>query len=98
MVCLVLGLSSVANALDTNYSQIRKMNSWTDGVIGVWLTDVEHECSHSDTKRYRMLTTIKGFDEKFSLLIVAKLSGQKVSFKYNCGDDGVPLITGVRFI
>ena len=99
LVAVPLLLSTVASAIDNDqYYKVDHVYSWTDGKIQVWLEDAgAHSCSDQTySDRYLMGDTTIGFDEKVSLLIAAKVSGQPVKLRYTC-INGLPYVDAVRF-
>ena len=91
--------SPLSHSLDnSSYYKVVHVYSWTDGYGHIWLESTgAHECLDQTYKaRYLLRPTDPGFNEKFSILLSAKVSGQPVKLKYECEND-IPFIKAVRF-
>ncbi|PSU14681.1 hypothetical protein C9J03_00970 [Photobacterium gaetbulicola] len=101
-ILFLLSFNTYSETIDNdNYYKIRHIYSWSNGSVHVWLESNggEHKCNDKTyTTRYLMSrnTTLE-FDQKFSILLSAKTSGQPVKLRYECDSLGLPYIKAVRF-
>ena len=80
---------------------IQRVYSWSDGHVQIWMTpgEVVHSCTETSyPRRYILRSDEPGFSEKFSILLSAQVSKQRVRLRYSCGSNGVPYIRAVRMM
>ena len=97
-----LFISATAHALDNDrYYKVDHVYSWKNGEAHVWLERKggDHACKDKTyPNRYLMSRdTVTEFDQKFSLILSAKVSGQPVKFQYYCDSSDRAFISSVRF-
>ncbi|WP_444941372.1 hypothetical protein ACJJI3_02375 [Microbulbifer sp. ZKSA004] len=97
--CLV---SIDAMSLGNNdYYKVEHVYSWKSGEVHVWLekNGGEHLCADQTyPTRYLMSReSVVEFDQKFSLLLTAKTTGQGVKMEYTCDETNRPWIDSIRF-
>ena len=101
IILLFCFFATNAFALDNNtYYKVNHVYSWVNGEAHIWLENGgEHVCSDQTyVRRYLMSrATATEFDQKFSLLLAAKTSGQPVKLKYTCDSSNRPFIDAIRF-
>ena len=97
-------VTSTCNAFslgNDDYYKVRHVYSWEGGNVHLWLekNGGEHECSDQTyTTRYLMSREKSDeFDQKFTLLVAARTTGEGVRLEYSCDENGLPWIDSVRF-
>ena len=101
----LLACSALSHAADpvydTGWSTVDRIDSWNDA--SVYLSNdngkVYNQCFNDKHKnRYILSAEKKANEYKFSILLSAQVSQQKVNVRYSCGDNGYPYIEAVRFM
>lgn len=100
-LAVILFSSNAMSLGNDKYYKVLHLYSWTNGEAHVWLdkNGGEHACPNQKYSTRYLISrqNSKEFDQKFSLLLAAKTSGQPVKMEYTCDKNGVPWISAIRF-
>lgn len=100
LLCLIHSafLQAQTSVSNDAYYKVVRLYSWESGWVHLWLeSGGEHICEDQTyPRRYLMKRgdTLE-FDQKFSLLLAARMSGEGVKLTYHCVGDS-PIIGSIR--
>jgi len=97
LLALIVAQPLLAKVQNTYY-KVQRLYVWTDGVGQIWVEEGgEHTCSDQKyPRRYLLHNDAIRYEQKFSLLLSARVTGEGVKMTYTCDSSGLPYIDAIR--